>query len=58
MVTVGGTTTDDGVNAHRHQKVLSVQLQKRPVTLNIGAFTAPQTDNKLTGSITVNTVAQ
>lgn len=54
LVTVGGTTTDDGVKLVIGTESAIGTATETAGTLNIGAFTAPQTDNKLTGSITVN----
>lgn len=54
LVTVGGSAATDGVNLVIGTETAVGSATETAGTLNIGKFTAPETENKLTGAITVN----
>lgn len=54
LVTVAGSAAADGVNLVIGTETAVGSATETAGTLNIGKFTAPETENKLTGAITVN----
>lgn len=54
LITVGGSAAAEGVNLVIGTETAVGSATETAGTLNIGKFTAPETENKLTGAITVN----